>query len=72
MLDRDPRMTVYLAIDAATEENGCMHIVPGSHHLGVVNDRPGAAFLDEDQVPTVLAAYPSKYTRAPSITPRCV
>jgi ectoine hydroxylase-related dioxygenase (phytanoyl-CoA dioxygenase family) len=29
-LDRDPRITVYLAIDAATEENGCMHIVPGS------------------------------------------
>ena len=74
-------MTLYLAIDAATEENGCMHIVHGSHHLGVVNDREGAgkqpppqlisrgyaerllaftAFLDEDQIPTVLSAYPSK------------
>jgi hypothetical protein len=25
---RDPRITVYLAIDPATEDNGCMHIIP--------------------------------------------
>lgn len=35
-------------------------ICAGSHTLGVVNDRPGAAFLEASQVPEVLAAYPSR------------
>ena len=59
-LDRDPRITVYLAIDEASEENGCMHIVPRSNTLGVVNPQRGAAFLKEDQVPQILEAMPSR------------
>ena len=34
--DRDPLITVYLALDAATLANGCMHIVRGSHTEGVI------------------------------------
>ena len=36
-LDRDPLVTVWIALDAATPENGCMDIVPGSHHLGLLS-----------------------------------
>ena len=34
--DRDPLITVYLALDAATLANGCMHVVPCSHTEGVI------------------------------------
>ena len=60
-LDRDPKITVYLAIDPATEDNGCMHIVKRSHTLGIVNPQQGAAFVrDEAQINEVLSSYPSK------------
>ncbi|MEN9643741.1 MAG: hypothetical protein RL238_410 [Actinomycetota bacterium] len=35
-LDRDPLVTLWLAIDDATPENGCMDVVPGSHRLGLL------------------------------------
>lgn len=31
-LDRDPQVTIYTALDAATEENGCVEVIAGSHH----------------------------------------
>jgi hypothetical protein len=31
-LDRDPRLTIYTALDAANEENGCIEIIPGTQH----------------------------------------
>jgi ectoine hydroxylase-related dioxygenase (phytanoyl-CoA dioxygenase family) len=30
-LDRDPLVTIWIALDAATTENGCLEVVPGSH-----------------------------------------
>jgi hypothetical protein len=36
-LDRDPLVTVWIALDAATPENGCMDVVPGSHRLGLLS-----------------------------------
>jgi len=36
-LDRDPLVTVWVAIDAATRANGCVEVVPGSHHLGLLS-----------------------------------
>jgi hypothetical protein len=36
-LDRDPLVTIWLALDAATAENGCLEIVPGSHLLGLLS-----------------------------------
>ena len=38
-LDRNPIITVWTALDDATEANGCMQIVPGGHKVGVVNER---------------------------------
>ena len=35
--DRDPLVTVYLALDDATISNGCMHIVRGSHADGLLS-----------------------------------
>lgn len=31
-LDRDPLLTIYTALDAATPDNGCVEIIPGTHH----------------------------------------
>ncbi len=35
-LDRDPVVTVWVAIDSATVENGCVEIIPGSHRNGLL------------------------------------
>lgn len=37
-LDSNPEVTIWTALDAATVENGCMQIVPGSHKHGVINE----------------------------------
>lgn len=35
-LDRDPLVTVWVALDPATRTNGCVEIIPGSHRLGLL------------------------------------
>ena len=35
-LDREPLLTIYTALDPATEENGCVRIIPNSHRLNRV------------------------------------
>ncbi len=46
-LDRDPLVTVWVALDDALPENGCMEIVPGSHRLGLLSWY-GSTVRDED------------------------
>lgn len=48
-LDRDPLLTVYTALDAATAENGCVQVIPGSHKLGLINPEHVSGFLTEAQ-----------------------
>jgi hypothetical protein len=36
-LDRDPLVTLWIALDEATVENGCIEAVRGSHHTGLVS-----------------------------------
>lgn len=65
-LDRDPLLTVWLALDPATVENGCVEVIPGSHRRGLINPDHASGFLtdrqavvecrDEDGVPVELAA----------------
>ena len=49
VLERDPVLTIYTAMDPATRENGCMQIIPGSHNRGVINPESGSGFLTEAQ-----------------------
>ena len=36
-LDRDPVLTSWIALDAATRRNGCLQVIPGSHRLGLLS-----------------------------------
>ncbi len=40
-LDRDPLLTVWVALDDATLESGCLEVVRGSHHRGLVARQTG-------------------------------
>jgi ectoine hydroxylase-related dioxygenase (phytanoyl-CoA dioxygenase family) len=48
-LDRQPRLTVWTALDPATQANGCVQVIPGSHNLGLVNPDHPSGFLTEEQ-----------------------
>ncbi|OPZ05791.1 MAG: Phytanoyl-CoA dioxygenase (PhyH) [candidate division BRC1 bacterium ADurb.BinA292] len=37
-LDRDPLVTLWTALDAATIANGCVQVIPGTHRLGLLSD----------------------------------
>lgn len=45
-LDRDPLVTIWVALDDATVENGCMECIPGSHRLGLLSQL-GSTVSDE-------------------------
>lgn len=49
-LDRDPVVTIWLALDPATIANGCVQVVPGSHKLGLINPEHHSGFITSDQV----------------------
>ncbi len=48
-LDRDPPITLWLALDDATRENGCVEVVPGTHQLGLLSAR-GHTITEEQAV----------------------
>jgi ectoine hydroxylase-related dioxygenase (phytanoyl-CoA dioxygenase family) len=37
-MDRHPLVTIWTALDAATIPNGCVQVIPGSHHLGLLSE----------------------------------
>ncbi|WP_432726849.1 phytanoyl-CoA dioxygenase family protein [Variovorax sp. W6] len=45
-LDRDPLVTIWVALDEATQANGCMDAIPGSHRLGLLSLQ-GSTLTDE-------------------------
>lgn len=49
-LDRDPLITVWTALDPATQKNGCVQIIPGSHKQGLINPDHDSGFLTKPQV----------------------
>jgi ectoine hydroxylase-related dioxygenase (phytanoyl-CoA dioxygenase family) len=53
-LDRDPKITVWIALDPATVANGCVQVIPGSHHTLLNPDDP-SGFLRTDQADALLA-----------------
>ena len=36
-LDRDPLVTVWVALDPATRAKGCLEVIPGTHRLGLLS-----------------------------------
>lgn len=54
-LDRDPLITIWTALDPATEANGCVQLIPGSHRNGLVNPEHGSGFVRPDQAEKLLA-----------------
>ena len=48
MLDRDPKVSVWTALDPATIANGCVQIIPRSHHT-LVNPSHDSGFLTPEQ-----------------------
>jgi ectoine hydroxylase-related dioxygenase (phytanoyl-CoA dioxygenase family) len=48
-LDRDPELTIWIALDPATRQNGCVQIVPGSHKAGLINPSHEWGFLTDEQ-----------------------
>lgn len=51
--DRDPLVTIWTALDPATVENGCVQVIPGSHHR-LVNPDHGSGFLTDAQAAEIL------------------
>jgi hypothetical protein len=56
-LDRDPLITIWMALDDATAANGCVEVIPGSHRLGLVTaegstltEADAQRFCPEDEV----------------------
>ena len=49
MLDRDPLITTWTALDPATMDNGCVQVIPGSHHA-LVNPDHDSGFLTPQQM----------------------
>lgn len=48
-LDRDPQITIWAALDPATEANGCVQVVPRSHKDGLINPSHPSGFLTAEQ-----------------------
>ncbi len=46
-LDRDPLVTIWVALDPATRANGCVEVVPGTHRLGLLSTF-GSTIAEED------------------------
>lgn len=51
MLDRDPKVSVWTALDPATVANGCVQIIPRSHHT-LINPSHESGFLTPEQAAT--------------------
>ena len=55
-----PQMaSCYISIDRATRENGCLQVLPGSHHLGRLEhgNVGGQTGADPERLPAILARF---------------
>ena len=52
-LDRDPKITLWTAIDPATKANGCVQVIPRSHLHGLINPTHPSGFLSKAQAAAI-------------------
>jgi phytanoyl-CoA hydroxylase len=64
--DRADLLACMVAIDDATLENGCLHVVPGSHHLGLVNHFKDGRFTEIVQGDTSPFDDPARHRALPA------
>ena len=57
-LDRDPLVTLWTALDPATQENGCVQIIEGSHKMGLLNPAHGSGFVTPEQAQELVEKNP--------------
>ena len=60
-LDRDPLITVWTALDPATQNNGCVQIIAGSHKLGLLNPSDMSGWVTPEQAEELTAKYPIEF-----------
>ena len=53
-LDRDPLITIWTALDPASQANGCVWITPGRHR-SLINPEHNSGFLNEEQSENLVA-----------------
>tara|TARA_R110002095_G_scaffold174614_1_gene152005 strand:+ start:338 stop:1120 length:783 start_codon:yes stop_codon:yes gene_type:complete len=53
----------FIAVDRATRENGCLQVIPGSHHMGRINHLKvgGQTGADPERVAAALERLPLEY-----------
>jgi hypothetical protein len=49
-LEPDPLITIWTALNPSTEANGCLRIIRGSHHAGVINPSAESGSINAEQV----------------------
>lgn len=49
LMDRDPVVTIWTALDAATIANGCVQVIPGSHKLGLLSEHGHTITPEQEQ-----------------------
>ena len=64
-LDRDPKITIWTALDPSSVANGCVQIIPGSHHA-LINEESGSGFLTEEQAEAEVARADPIYLEVPA------
>jgi len=57
-LDRDPLLTVWTALDPATEANGCVQVIEGSHKFGLLNPADPSGWVTPAQAEVLTAEHP--------------
>ena len=60
-LDRDPKITVWTALDPATENNGCVQIIRGSHRFGLLNPEDQSGWVTPEQAEELKAKHPIEF-----------
>jgi phytanoyl-CoA hydroxylase len=56
-LNIDPLITVWTALDPATEANGCVQILSGTHRLGLINPDHPSGFLTTEQADRLISEH---------------